>query len=341
MKLLAKIADNKVAVVEKPIPEIRRNSVKVKVDYCALCATDIHIVTHDLYHFPKEWLPLGLGHEGAGTIVELSPEAEAAGYKIGDKVAVASKGHCGICDECKRGYDVFCTDSASAMPMIAEYNVVDLDMIFKIPDDGDTLKYCIAEPCASAMRGIDIADIQIGDSVLISGVGGIGAILLDMLTKRGVTKLTASDPLPQKRERALAMGAQYVIDPSKEDIVKRGMEITGGRGYDKIIEASGVPAAAPPMLKLVANEGKVVYFAVFPMDYELPVNLYELYMKEASVHTVFTTIYNYPRVMDLIPYMQTDKIIGPIYDLDDAVEAFEAYKRSEYPKIVVKCNKDL
>ena len=96
MKLLAKIADNKVAVVEKPIPEIRRNSVKVKVDYCALCATDIHIVTHDLYHFPKEWLPLGLGHEGAGTIVELSPEAEAAGYKIGDKVAVASKGHCGF-----------------------------------------------------------------------------------------------------------------------------------------------------------------------------------------------------------------------------------------------------
>jgi threonine dehydrogenase-like Zn-dependent dehydrogenase len=227
------------------------------------------------------------------------------------------------------------------MPMIAEYNVVDLDMIFKIPEGGSTLQYCIAEPFASAMRGIDIADIQIGDSVLISGVGGIGAILLDMLTKRGVTKLTASDPLPQKRERALAMGAQYVIDPSKEDIVKRGMEITEGRGYDKIIEASGVPAAAPPMLDLIAKKGKVVYFAVFPMDYELPVNLYELYMKEASIHTVYTTIYNYPRVMDLIPYMQTDKIIGPVYDLDDAVEAFEAYKRSEYPKIVIKCNKDL
>lgn len=338
MKALAKICEGKVDLVELPEPEIRPNAVKIKVEYCALCATDIHIVTHDLYHFPKEWLPLGLGHEGAGTIIELSAEAAAMGYEIGDKVAVASLGHCGVCDECKRGNDVFCENSTSAMPMAAEYAVINLDMIFKIPEGGDPLQYCIAEPCASAMRGIDIADIKVGDSVLISGVGGIGAILLDMLTKRGVTRLTASDPLPQKRQRALEMGAQFVIDPSSEDIVAEGMKITDNRGYDIIIEASGVPAAAPPMLKLVANKGKVVYFAVFPMDYELPVNLYDMYMKEASIRTVYTTIYNYPRVIDLLPQMQVDKIIGPVMPLDDAAEAFELYKKSEYPKIVIKCS---
>lgn len=340
MKALAKICDGKVDLVDLPEPMIRPNAVKVKVDYCALCATDIHIVTQDLYHFSKDLLPMGLGHEGSGTIVELSDEAAEMGYKIGDKVAVASLGHCGVCDECKRAHDVFCEHSTSAMPMATEYAVVNLDMIFKIPENADPLHYCIAEPCASAMQGIDIADIQIGDSVLISGVGGIGAILLDMLTKRGATKLTASDPLPQKRQRALDMGAQYVIDPSSEDIVEKGLEITEGRGYDVIIEASGVPAAAPPLLNLIAKKGKVVYFAVFPMDYELPVNLYEMYMKEASLHTVYTSIYNYPRVIDLLPQMQLDKIIGPIMPLSDAVNAFELYKKSEYPKIVIKCNED-
>lgn len=336
MKCLAKI-DGKAKLVDIPEPQIRPGTAKIRIDYCALCATDIHIVTQNLYRYPKDKF-VGLGHEASGTIIEIGEGPESAGWKVGDRVAVASLGNCGYCDECKRNHDVFCQNKIFARPMMTEFAVLPFSMLFKIPDGEDAMKYCIAEPCASAMRGIDIADIKIGDSVCISGVGGIGAILLDMLTKQGVTKLTAIDPVASKRERAMAMGAQYVIDPSSEDIVARGMEITQNRGYDVVIEASGVPVAAPPMMRMVANKGKVVYFAVYPMDYELPVNLYEMYMKEVSLHTVYTTVYNYPRVMDLIPSLQTDKIIGPVMNLDQAEEAFELYRQSIYPKIVVKCS---
>lgn len=334
MKTLLYMNPNEVQMGEIPEPQLKPGTVKLRIDYCALCATDIHIVTHGLYGMPT---PAPLGHEGAGTILEVSDEAAADGWKIGDKVAVASAGPCGYCENCKRGDDVHCLNVVAA-PMMTEYAVVPLNMIFKIPEGADPKNYCIAEPCASAMRGIDLAQIKLGDNVLISGVGGIGAILLDMLLMRGATRVTAIDINEDKLTRAKAMGALYTINSKNEDIIKRAMELTEGRGYDVIIEASGAPAAAPPLLKCVANKGKIVYFAVFPMDYELPVNLYDLYYKEASIQTVFTTVFNYPRVMELIPRLQTEKIIGPLYTLDNAVEAFWDYHKSIYPKIVVKCS---
>lgn len=202
----------------------------------------------------------------------------------------------------------------------------------------DPMYYCLSEPMASAMDGIDLAEIDIGDTVLLSGCGGIGSILLNMLLLRGGTRVTVSDPMPEKRERALAMGAQHVIDPAKEDLHARAMEITDGRGYDVIFDAAGVPKAAPPLLKLMAKKGTVVYFAVFPMDYELPVNLYKLYLKEGRLQTVYTTAYNYPRVIDLIPRMQMDKIVTTIMPLSEGVEAYNLFLASTSNKILVKCS---
>lgn len=334
MKALLYTAPNEVRMGELPEPQLEPGTVKMRIDYCAICATDIHIVTRGLYGLPT---PRGLGHEASGTIVEVSEEAVADGWKVGDKVAVASTAPCGHCDNCKRGDDVHCKHQSNK-PMLTEYAVVPLNMIFRIPDGADAMHYCIAEPCASAMRGIDLAEIKLGDNVLISGVGGIGAILLDMLLMRGATRVTAVDINEDKLMRAKEMGALYTINSQKENIIERVKEITNGRGFDVIIEASGAPAAAPPLLKCLANKGKVVYFAVFPQDYELPVNLYEMYHKEASLQTVFTTVYNYPRVMELIPRLQLDKILGPVYDLDHAEEAFWMYQKSIYPKIVVKCS---
>ena len=181
------------------------------------------------------------------------------------------------------------------------------------------------------------ADIKIGDNVLLQGCGAIGSIILNMLLLKGGANVTVSDPIAEKRETALKLGAQYVIDPKNEDLKERAMEITNDRGYDVIFDVSGVPAAAPLLPKLLANKGTVVYFAVFPMDYELPLNLYDLYIKEGRLQTVFTTIYNYPRVIDLIPRMNLDVIANREMKLSDGVEIFNAFLESKSNKIIVDC----
>jgi (R,R)-butanediol dehydrogenase/meso-butanediol dehydrogenase/diacetyl reductase len=220
----------------------------------------------------------------------------------------------------------------------AEYTVVRATGAFKIPDDADMKAYSLVEPTVCTIRAMDLSPIKHGQTVLVSGVGGIGSILLDQVIHSGAAKITVSDPVPQKRANALAMGAQYAIDPIKENLVERAREITNGKGFDLIYEVSGVPQAAPPMLEAMARGGTVTYFAVFPPDYEMPLNLHNLYMKEGRIQTVFTNPDIVPRAINLMPRLQTDRIIGKIYDLADGMEAIDMFHQSIYPKILLKCS---
>ncbi len=334
------IAPGSCGLEEVPEPMLQpTDDMKVKVDYCAMCATDVHIVTMGLYGMPAPWI---MGHEACGTIVEVNPRAVENGFNIGDKVVFNLTAPCGVCDECKRGHDIFCKHpiAGSFCHGFTEYSTLVCEQVFKIPENSgvDPKYYCLAEPMASAMDGMDLAQIKIGDNVLLQGCGAIGSIILNMLLLKGGANVTVSDPVPEKRALALRLGAQYTIDPINENFHDKAMEITNGRGYDIIFDAAGVPAAAPQLQKVMANKGTLVYFAVFPMDYECPVNLYDLYTKEGRIQTVFTTIYNFPRVIDLIPRMSLDTIVTKEMKLSDGKAIFDAFLESKNNKIIVKCD---
>ena len=319
------------------VPELRPGAVKVKMAYSAICATDIHIVTMGVMNAKMAEGGVGLGHEGSGVIVEMGPDTEKSGLKAGDKVVMFPSSPCGQCNNCKNGLRQYCVDGV-CFHTFCQYAVVPASSVYRIPDDADLKAYALTEPAVCTIRAMDLSPVRHGQTVLVSGVGGIGSILLDMVVHSGAARITVSDPVSQKRENAIAMGAQYAIDPAEEDLIARGMEITGGKGYDHIFEVSGVPAAAPPCLDLMALCGTVTYFAVFPPTYEMPLNLHSLYMKEGRIQTVFTSPDVMHRAIDLIPRLQTDRIIGKIYDLSDGMEAIDMFHRSIYPKILLKCN---
>jgi len=186
---------------------------------------------------------------------------------------------------------------------------------------------------------MDLAEVKHGATVAISGIGGIGSILLNMLLLSGASKITAMDPVESKRKLALDMGAQYAIDPFNENVEARAGEITDGYGFDYVFEVSGAPSAAESALKIMAKCGTVVYFAVFPQEYAMPLNLFDLYMKEGRIQTVFTSHNIMPRAVNLIPRLQADKIIGKIMPLSEGVESFEVFRQSKYPKILLDCTK--
>jgi threonine dehydrogenase-like Zn-dependent dehydrogenase len=331
----------KVLLKEFPDPKVGSGQARVKLAYCALCATDVHIVDHSLYGIPAG-VGWPLGHEGSGEIVETGEGLEKFGFKVGDKVVVNVLGYCGRCDNCKRGHTLKCTNGSGGLNgpvgLLADYTVVDASRLFKLPDDADLKVSCLCEPTVSATRGMDLARIKMGDRVAISGVGGIGSILLQLLIRQGGCKVTAIDPVASKRKLALSLGADFTIDPLNEDIEKKANEYTHGLLYDVVFEASGVPAAAPPVLKIIGNFGTAVYFAVFPMDFQQPVNLYDLYFKEGRIQTVFTDAFIFPRVIDVLPNLELDKIIGAELPLERVEEAFDLFRKSIHPKIVVKCN---
>ncbi|MBR0396829.1 MAG: alcohol dehydrogenase catalytic domain-containing protein [Eubacterium sp.] len=335
MKQLWWTHDKEIELKDVEIPEVKSNEVKVKMAYAAICASDVHQVEQNVMGAQP---PAPLGHEGSGVIVEIGEEASKAGYKVGDKVTMFPVSHCGMCENCKNGKPQYCTN-AVATGCFAEYVVTDCKTIYKLPDDADLMKYSIVEPTNCCLRAMDLAPIKHGANVAIAGVGGIGSIMLNQIILSGAANITAIDPVPEKRQLALEMGAKYVIDPFNEDVVARAMEITDGEGFDQVFEMSGSPKASQTPIDILARCGTAVYFAVFPPTYEMPLNLHSLYMKEGRIQTVFTTQSIMHRSINMIDRMQTDKIIGHIMPLSEAVESFDVFHTSKYCKILLDCSK--
>jgi (R,R)-butanediol dehydrogenase/meso-butanediol dehydrogenase/diacetyl reductase len=335
MKQLWWTDKDKIELKDVEIPEVQPNEVKVKIAYAALCATDVHQVTMGVMGAKP---PAPLGHEASGTIVELGEEAAKAGYKVGDKVTMFPVSHCGQCEWCKKGMTQYCIN-AKATGAFAEYVVTDVKTIYKLPDDVDLKEYAIVEPTNCCLRAMDLAPIRHGATVCVAGVGGIGSIMLNQVLLSGAARITVIEPVAEKRQMALDMGAEYVIDPFNEDAVARAMEITDGVGFDYVFEMSGSPKAAQTPLDILARCGTAIYFAVFPPTFEMPLNLHSLYMKEGRIQTVFTTTSIMPRSIKMIKRMQTDKIIAKIMPLSEAVESFDVFKTSKYPKILLDCSK--
>lgn len=319
--------------VEEPSPG--QGQVKIRTHYASICATDIHQVTQGVLGAQP---PMPLGHETSGTIVELGPGTEASGLAVGDKVTAFPVSVCGQCLNCKSGIPQYCVN-AQPFGGFSEYYVTGASTVFKLPADGDLKSYTIVEPTVCAIRAMDLAPIKHGQTVAISGIGGIGAILMNAILLSGGARITVIEPVAAKREMALAMGAEFAIDPTAVDVVAEAERITDGRGFDVVFEASGSPRAAAPALQMVGKCGRVVYFAVYPPSFELPVNLYELYAKEAAILTVFTNPDLFPRAIDLIPRLALDKIIGPEVPLSRALEGIELFHSGLHPKIILNCTK--
>ncbi len=127
------IEPGKCELLDIPEPQLLpTDDMKIRVDYCAMCATDVHIVTMGLYGMPAPWI---MGHELCGTIVEVNPRATENGFAVGDKVVVNCTAPCGCCDECKRGHDIFCKHpiAGSFVHGFTEYCTAVCEQVFQIP----------------------------------------------------------------------------------------------------------------------------------------------------------------------------------------------------------------
>lgn len=316
-------------------PAIKPTDVKIKVEYTAICGSDPHIIDGTL---PVSNPPRIMGHEMSGTVAELGAEAKTKGLKIGDRVTGNPVRYCGTCDYCRNGQEQYCLKLPILFPpgTMAEYVVWDEQQVFKLPDTVSLEEGSLTEPVSVCLRGIDLGNIRPGTSVAILGAGGIGQILLQLAIHAGAARVLVAEPIEAKRKLAEAMGADYTLDPTKEDLWSTAMKLTKYRGFDTVIEASGAQAAAKAAMDITGKCGTLVYFAVYPMNFELPIKPFDLYAREMTVRGVFMSPYLFPRALALLPKLQLKPLISEVYPLAQVNEAFEAQKTSQHVKILVK-----
>jgi L-iditol 2-dehydrogenase len=328
-------ARGRIGIVDLPSHDLGPEDVRIRVAYSAICGSDPHLAEG----FFGTDVPIGLGHELSG-VVEAVGESVRTGVKVGDRVAGNFLRFCGSCRACRDGRQQFCDNIQDYnRPGMAETITWHESQVYVLPDSVSLLEGCLLEPVSVAVRIADKTRVRPGDRVLVCGGGPIGQLALQVMKMSGATSLTLAEPIAERRAMALRSGAEHVIDPIGEDQATRVAQITGGLGYDVVIDASGSTHAVRGLLDAAARGGTVVYGAMYPHDYELPLNLSDyLYLKELTLTGVFVSPYAFPRALQILPQLRLAEFTDAVFDFDDAVAAFEAHVSGKHPKVVIRCN---
>jgi D-arabinose 1-dehydrogenase-like Zn-dependent alcohol dehydrogenase len=253
-------ADSKtVAVEDVPIPEPGPGEVLVKVAFCGICHSDLSLINGT---FPAQLPVVTQGHEASGTIAKLGPGV--TGWAEGDRVVVAAGRPCLECVNCRRG-DVsnclrirlmaFAYDGAWA-----EYTVAQAFGLTRVPDNVALEQAAILADAVSTPFGavVRTANVGIGESVGVWGVGGVGTHIVQLSRLVGAAPIIAVDIKPTVLDRALELGADYAFDARADDLQDKISEITGGRGLDVAFDVVGLKSPFGQALDSLTVGGRLV-----------------------------------------------------------------------------------
>jgi len=326
----------RVECIEWPKPQIKDpEDVLIRIMYSSICGSDPHVLTG---HFPAP-LPKGLGHEMSGIVEELGSGATKNGLKAGDRVTGNFVKYCGTCYYCRNGLENLCSVTFDGFaPTQTEYVVWHESQVHKIPDEVELMDAALTEPTAISLHMVEQAQVKIGSRVAISGAGGLGLLVLQLVRIYGASAVTIIEPSKEKRELAKTLGADFVVDPLNEDVVVRAMEITQGLGYNATFETSVSLQAAEMSLAITGRAGHVVYCAKYPKDVRLSLHLFrDCYFGEKHIHGSLMNAYSYSRTVSLLPRLNLRAMIQRVYTLEQCKEAYDDQLSGKFAKIVFEC----
>jgi 2-desacetyl-2-hydroxyethyl bacteriochlorophyllide A dehydrogenase len=319
-----------------PLRNLGHEEVKVRIAYCGVGGLDPYIISGEV---PLE-LPWRLGYQASGIIEELDKAATSRGLKVGDRVALDQHRYCMACYNCMHDRQNFCEDSNNSFQdaMMAEYNIIHQRQVWKIPDNISLEEATLTENVGAAMPAIELAPFKTGDTFMLIGAGTNGLLILQLAKLQGATKITVVEPVAAKRQLALKFGADHVIDPDNQDIVKEAMKITEKRGFDRIIEGSGDSKMFPLCIEMLAHCGRIVIYSIYPEHPKLTIDFDKIFFKEAGIQAVFGQPNLFPRAVDILPKLQLKPMLGPVFPLEKWQDAIEAHKTMQYARVLVKCS---
>jgi (R,R)-butanediol dehydrogenase/meso-butanediol dehydrogenase/diacetyl reductase/L-iditol 2-dehydrogenase len=328
--------DTRVVDVPEPVPG--PGEVKVKIAYCGICGSDPEIYEGTFGLLKAPWwppAPFTTGHEASGTIVEVGPGV-LGDYKVGQRVAMNFRKYCGGCYYCRNKQEQFCEHITSYEAGFAEYAVYDESCLNPLPDDVSLERGAMLEPVTIAVHAVDLGNILPGKTVAISGAGTIGLLVQQVAMKAGAARVLVSDPMPEKREMAMKFGADWTVDPLKEDLVTVGRKLMDGRGFDTVFECSGHISAVPQTIGLAERDGTIVWAGSYHEDATFPINPYYMFANELTIRSTILAPYVFPRGLKLLSKLDLEPMITQIVPLEDISKALASRKTSTDIKILVK-----
>lgn len=325
-------------------PQIGDNDILLKMKSAAICGTDIRILEGKKTKGVR--YPSIIGHEICGIIDEVGKNVKY--YNVGDKVAIANVMPCKSCHSCLTGRENACLNRKAIgyeyNGGFAEYVLipdifVDGGNVVKLPENVSFEEGALIEPLACCIRGMKNAGTGFNDTVLILGAGPIGLMHLQLTKIAGAKQVIVSEPINSRREKALKLGADRVVNPNEEDLSKIIMTMTDGIGADIIIMAIGVPAIVNSTIKLCRKGGTVNLFAGFAGTGESTIEVNTIHYNEITLNG--STAYkreDYLQSKDIVVSKKINlkEIITHRFKIDEFKKAYEVCKSGEGLKVIIE-----
>ncbi|MGE3691498.1 MAG: Zn-dependent alcohol dehydrogenase [Novosphingobium sp.] len=331
--------------------------VLVRVKAVGLCHSDLHVIDGS---WPNP-LPTVLGHEVAGVVEQVGPEAHTV--KPGDHVVVCLTFHCGHCEQCHSGHSHRCqTPEAQRMaeeePRLvrgserldqymkiggfAEQVLVHESGVVSVRRDVGFDKLCLIGCGVTTGFGaaVNTCGVRPGETVAVIGLGGVGLAAINGAAVAGAGRIIAIDRVASKLEMAKIFGATDGIDASSANVAAVAKELTQGQGVHHAIEAVGSKATIELAYRLLGKGGRATVIGMTPPDLKIEINAISLLREQGIQGSLMGGVRNsidIPRYADL--YMagklKLDQLVSRVRPLSEINQGFEDMKKAELARTVI------
>ncbi|MCV3206625.1 zinc-binding dehydrogenase [Mesorhizobium sp. YC-39] len=313
MRALVFETPDKPVIVDRPMPGIGDGEVLIKTRTVGICHSDYELLA-GRYIIPISY-PVTPGHEWCGEIIEVGRGVK--GWSVGDRVV----GECVVRTPERLHHFGFSMDGADR-----EYFSVNPDWLHKLPEGIDDKRASLIEPFTCGFYAVlRSGGTNASETVVISGGGTIGLVSAAAAIGMGA-RVIVVDPIARRREVALRLGATEAVDPAQE-AVAQVMELTGGKGADLVVEASGHDASLANTFEFAREDGRVSMVGI-NIGRKIPVELGKIQIKNLTVKGCIGSPGVWPAAIRFLERTGID--LTPIqthtFGLDEAVAAFELGK---------------
>jgi 2-desacetyl-2-hydroxyethyl bacteriochlorophyllide A dehydrogenase len=327
----------RIAVEAAEIPAPRPNEALVRTLVAGVCGSDLHAA---LGRHPFVPLPYRPGHEVLGVIETAGSAVTGAGLMPGQRVIVEPDLPCWTCKMCTSGRENLCENlqffgCGYDQGGMADYFTLAADRLHPVPDTLDDHTAALIEPLSTPVHAVRLAGDVAGRAVAVLGAGTIGLFTLAVLRAHGAGKVVATDPLPAKRERAAALGADSTIDASTPDVAGRVRKALGGSA-DIVFDCVAIQSSMDQAIAIADKGGTVVVVGVPAREVTVPLPI----VQDHQIRIQGSATYlpeDYEESADLLRRgaVETADFVTVTRPLAQVAEAFELASSGRHLKVLV------
>lgn len=309
--------------------------VKIRVSYCGICGTDMHIFRGHMDVRVKA--PQPIGHEMSGVIVAIGPQVE--NLAVGKHATVMPLDNCGACRTCQRGYTHICENlrflGIDTPGAFAQYWTVPARLVQLLPDDLPLRLAALVEPLAVACHDVRMAGLSSGQRVVVNGGGPIGLLIAFVARQKGAdVRLMEINPARLRLAGELGVAGWH---PEQGGMAALAQWAPGGA--DVVFEVSGSAAGALAMTGMVRPRGTLVMVAIFA--HPVPVDLHKFFWKELRMQGARVyEVEDFQKAIALAfsDVLPIDRLLSREFSLDETQAAFEFLRDNpEAMKVLINC----